>query len=133
MPIVRNGKFTEAASEEIKEALKETLVITTGDNYVGSAEPQLREKIANLYAKLASSYDVPSQAELDNLAALEKRFKRAKTDILKNSKARSRVLQQSSRVSKISWTPDKGITKAEVRRASQLLFRTIGKRLRSVS
>ena len=65
------------------KALKETLVITTGDNYVGSAEPQLREKIADLYAKLASSYDVPSQAELDNLSALEKRFKRAKTDFEK--------------------------------------------------
>jgi photosystem II stability/assembly factor-like uncharacterized protein len=65
------------------KALKETLVITTGDNYVGSAEPQLREKIADLYAKLASSYDVPSQAELDNLAALKKRFERAKTDFEK--------------------------------------------------
>ena len=65
------------------KALKETLVITSGDNYVGSAEPQLREKIADLYAKLASSYDVPSQAEMDNLAALEKRFERAKTDFEK--------------------------------------------------
>jgi len=35
-------------------ALKETLVITTGDNYVGSAEQQLREKMADLYSKLAS-------------------------------------------------------------------------------
>lgn len=59
-------------------ALKETLVITKGDNYVGAAESQLREKMADLYAKLADSYDVPSQAELDNLAALQKRFEEAK-------------------------------------------------------
>ena len=59
-------------------ALKETLVITKGDNYVGAAESQLREKMADLYAKLADSYNVPSQAELDNLAALQKRFEEAK-------------------------------------------------------
>ena len=45
--------------------LKESLVITTGDNYVGAAEPQLREKMADLYSKVASSYDVPSAADLE--------------------------------------------------------------------
>ena len=60
-------------------ALKETLVVTTGDNYVGQAEPQLREKMADLYSKIAGSYDVPSQAEMDNLSAIEKRFDTAKS------------------------------------------------------
>lgn len=55
-------------------SLKETLVITKGDNYVGSAEPQLREKMADLYAKIASSYDIPSKNELDNLKMIENRF-----------------------------------------------------------
>lgn len=32
--------------------LKETLVVTTGDNYVGSSEPQLREKCLNYIVKL---------------------------------------------------------------------------------
>ena len=32
--------------------LKKTLVITTGDNYVGSAEPELREKLADLFSKI---------------------------------------------------------------------------------
>ena len=48
-------------------ALKESLVITTGDNYVGMAEPQLREKMAKLYGKVADSYDKPSAADLENL------------------------------------------------------------------
>jgi photosystem II stability/assembly factor-like uncharacterized protein len=66
--------------------LKETLVITTGDNYVSSAEPQLRELMADLYSKIASSYDKPSNAELDNLAVIETRFNKAQTDFAKLKK-----------------------------------------------
>lgn len=66
--------------------LKETLVITTGDNYVGSAEPQLREKMADLYSKIASSYDKPSSAELENLSIIEERFKKANVDFVKLKK-----------------------------------------------
>jgi len=66
--------------------LKESLVITTGDNYVGTAEPQLREKIADLYSKVATSYDKPSAADMDNLNLLTERFNRAKDDLAKISK-----------------------------------------------
>ncbi len=66
--------------------LKETLVITTGDNYVGSAEPQLREKMADLYSKLASSYDKPSKTELESLSVILERFEDAKTDFSKLKK-----------------------------------------------
>ena len=66
--------------------LKETLVITTGDNYVGSAEPQLREKMTDLYAKIASSYDKPSNNELSNLSLIEERFMKAKDDFAKLKK-----------------------------------------------
>ncbi|MEN8187171.1 MAG: hypothetical protein ABFR05_08595, partial [Bacteroidota bacterium] len=69
--------------EELKENLqnlKETLVITTGDNYVGASEPQLREKVADLYSKVASSYDKPTSSELENLDVLEERFSNAKKD-----------------------------------------------------
>ena len=61
-----------------------TLVITTGDNYVGSAEPQLREKMADLYSKIADSYDKPSNAELESLAVIEERFEKAK-EVYENS------------------------------------------------
>ena len=58
--------------------LKETLVITKGDNYVGAVEPQLREKMANLYSKIAESWDVPSSSELDNYEIIKQRFEKAK-------------------------------------------------------
>jgi len=64
-------------------SLKETLVITTGDNYVGAAEPQLRERMADLYSKVASNYDKPSAAELKNLEVIAERFNTAKTDFAK--------------------------------------------------
>ena len=67
-------------------ALKETLVITTGDNYVGSAEPQLREKMADLYSKLANNYDKPTKSELENLSVISERFEMAKTDFMKLKK-----------------------------------------------
>ena len=57
--------------------LKKSLVITTGDNYVGAAKKQLREKMADLYSKVASSYDKPSANELDNLALIEEEMKSA--------------------------------------------------------
>jgi len=67
-------------------ALKETLVVTTGDNYVGAAEPQLREKMADLFSKLASSYDKPSKSELLNLQVIASRFDRANADFVKLKK-----------------------------------------------
>ncbi len=73
--IKKNKKTLLALTE-----LKETLVITTGDNYVGSSEPQLREKMADLYSKIAGSYDKPTANELDNLSIIEERFDKAKTD-----------------------------------------------------
>jgi len=72
-------------------SLKETLVITTGDNYVSSAEPQLREKMSSLYSKLAGSYDKPSNAELENLKIIETRFDNAKKDFAKLKKKAKNV------------------------------------------
>lgn len=58
--------------------LKNTLVITTGDNYVDTAEPQLKEKISKLYSKIASGFAPPSDSEKQNLQLLEERFSKAK-------------------------------------------------------
>lgn len=57
--------------------LKETLVVTTGDNYVGTAEPQLREKLSRIFSKVVSSYDKPSATELENIQLIEDRFNKA--------------------------------------------------------
>ncbi len=73
---IKKSKKTVLALNE----LKETLVITTGDNYVGSSEPQLREKMADLYSKIAGSYDKPTANELNSLSIIEERFEKAKTD-----------------------------------------------------
>ena len=67
-------------------SLKETLVITTGDNYVGTSEPQLREKMTDLYSKIARSYDKPSNAELESLALIIERFEESKKDYAKIKK-----------------------------------------------
>ncbi len=75
------GLCKKSKVNEALNALKETLVVTTGDNYVGSAEPQLREKIAELYSKIIYGYDKPSQAELDYLLILEQRFYTAKKEL----------------------------------------------------
>jgi photosystem II stability/assembly factor-like uncharacterized protein len=61
-------------------ALKETLVVTTGDNYVDTAEPKLREKMATVYSKIASSYQAPSASEKETIRDLMERFEKAKKD-----------------------------------------------------
>ena len=72
------------------QALKESLVITTGDNYVGSAEPQLREKMASLYSKVADSYSKPSPNEREYFEVINERFSAAKASF-KNLKMKSKV------------------------------------------
>ncbi len=77
----KNSKLVASLNE-----LKEGLVITTGDNYVGTSETQLREKMADLYSKIASGYDRPTAAELENLQAIAERFQNAKDDFQKLKK-----------------------------------------------
>ncbi len=62
------------------DKMKESLVVLKGDNYVGSAEPQLREKVAELYAEVAGYYGSPSPAQMLKLADLEAKVNAAKTE-----------------------------------------------------
>jgi len=78
---LKNKKLISSLSE-----LKKSLVITTGDNYVGSAEPQLREKMSDLFSKIAGSSDIPSNSELENLSIIEERFTKAKKEYSKIKK-----------------------------------------------
>jgi photosystem II stability/assembly factor-like uncharacterized protein len=81
----KNPGATKTVTPLINELtkLKETLVVTTGDNYVGAGEPQLREDMAELYSKVAQTFYKPSRAEMDNLEAIEGRFTAAKADLKK--------------------------------------------------
>ena len=74
--LISNENTDDQISSKLNE-LKKSLVITTGDNYVGAAKKQLREKMADLYSKVASSYDKPSANELDNLALIEEEMESA--------------------------------------------------------
>ena len=74
--LILNENTNESTISELNE-LKKSLVITTGDNYVGAAKKQLREKMSDLYSKVASSYDKPSANELENLVLIENEMKSA--------------------------------------------------------
>jgi hypothetical protein len=55
-------------------ALKDVLVVTKGDNYVGAGEPQLREKIGDLYSTIGSYYGGPSVSQLETMKMLQDRL-----------------------------------------------------------
>jgi uncharacterized coiled-coil DUF342 family protein len=48
-------------------SLKEELVITTGDNYVGRAENKLREDLGQIYATIAGNFGPPTSSQLENV------------------------------------------------------------------
>ncbi|UII31703.1 hypothetical protein LVD17_25775 [Fulvivirga ulvae] len=75
----KSKKVTEPVIKSLND-LKDTMVITKGDNYVGAAEPQLREKLSDLYSKIAAGFEKPSASEMDNLKLIEERFNKAKAD-----------------------------------------------------
>jgi len=73
------GKTSSSLLTSLNE-LKETLVITTGDNYVGAAEDQLREDIGDLYSVVANNFDKPGNSQYANLEILSKELEDAKTN-----------------------------------------------------
>lgn len=60
--------------------LKDVLVITKGDNYVGAGEKQLREKIGDLYSTIGSYYGAPSQSQLETLNMLQSKLNEGKAN-----------------------------------------------------
>ena len=79
-------KSNSKISNELN-ALKNTMVVTTGDNYVGSAEKQLREKLGAIYSSVASQYDAPSPSQKANIESVMELFNTAKSkfETLKSS------------------------------------------------
>ncbi len=69
------------------ENLRKDLVITSGDNYVASADPELREKMADLYSNVASNFNKVSGASQANYELIAEDFSKEKKryeEILKN-------------------------------------------------
>lgn len=77
--ISKNSKPNKTVSTLTKEltSLRNSLVVTTGDNYVGTAEDQLREKINEIYANVSSYFGAPSSSEIANIQSLKKELNKA--------------------------------------------------------
>ena len=67
-------------------SLKETMVITTGDNYVGSSEPQLREKMTAIFSRIESNPGEPTSTELENLEQIRKLYDSSRAGLSKLQK-----------------------------------------------
>jgi len=76
----KSQKVTDQLISKLN-GLKEQLVITTGDNYVGTAENQLRENIGELYGKIAANYDKPSSSDIATFDLLKKQYDKKKREL----------------------------------------------------
>lgn len=76
VPAMKKGNTKISAD---LNALKNTMVITSGDNYVGAAEKQLREKLGAIYSSIAGQYDAPSPSQKANIESVMELFNTAKT------------------------------------------------------
>jgi hypothetical protein len=72
------NKTVKKLGEEL-DALRKTVVVTTGDNYVGAAEPELKEKLNDIYGTVSSYNGAPSSTQLENIASLKKEFDAARS------------------------------------------------------
>ena len=74
------------------------MVITTGDNYVGSAEKQLREKLGLIYASVAGQYDAPSPSQNANIESVMETFNKAETEFKRLEKTHfSKILEKAKK------------------------------------
>lgn len=78
--IANNPKGKKDAQKlfDALENLRKDLVITTGDNYVASADPELREKMADLYSNVATNFNKVSGASKANYELISDEFSKAK-------------------------------------------------------
>jgi hypothetical protein len=77
------------------DSLRNKLVVTSGDNYVGAAEPQLKEKFNDIYGTINSYYGAPSSTQLENISSLKNDLNKAKLEFEKLNKDFKKVLDKS--------------------------------------
>lgn len=75
-----NPKLAKSADKLMDELndLKSTLVITSGDNYVGRAENQLREDLADIYSTIGGNYGAPTKSQLATVELMKSRLNEGK-------------------------------------------------------
>ncbi len=76
-------KKTVASMTSEMNALKKTLVITTGDNYVGAAENELREDLGDLYSTIAQYSGAPSSTQMENMQKIQEEMQEARDSMKK--------------------------------------------------
>lgn len=87
-------------------AAKEKMVIMTGDNYVGQAEPRLREKIAALYAEIVNYPGKPSPAQTEHLDLLSGELMEAQKKVeifIEAAKEKNTILKEAKIAPKILY------------------------------
>jgi hypothetical protein len=73
---LKNPKMIKSATKlsASLNTFKETLVVTTGDNYVGQAENELREDMGELFGTIAGYYGAPSMSQMENFELIDSRM-----------------------------------------------------------
>ena len=97
-------------------ALNESIVVTTGDNYVGQAEPKLREKLSSLFGEVADFAGRPSNAQMENFKLLAGQLKDAqsKMDGLMTQLAEINKLLKSSDMQEITYRSKEEFLDADI-------------------
>jgi hypothetical protein len=90
-------KTSDKINAELNK-LKNSMVITTGDNYVGAAEKQLREKLGAIYASVASQYDAPSPSQKANIESIMEIYNKAEVEFKRLEKTHfSKILEKAKK------------------------------------
>ncbi len=91
------SKTADKINAELNK-LKNTMVVTTGDNYVGAAEKQLREKLGVIYASVASQYDAPSPSQKANIESVMEIYNKAEAEFKRLEKTHfSKILEKAKK------------------------------------
>ncbi len=72
------GKKTAQKVYDALNDLLKTLVVTTGDSYVATADPELREKLSDLYSGVAGNYGKVSPSRKANFELISEELTEAK-------------------------------------------------------
>lgn len=76
------GKHITALNSKLDQ-LRDQLVVTKGDNYVGQGEPKLREKLGDIYSTVGSYYGEPSSSQMATIQTLTSELERRKGEFEK--------------------------------------------------